>query len=54
MLNINSVVDAGGRWIAFVHPIARVGAPPAAAINLTVLILIVAGAVLSLWPRRSV
>jgi hypothetical protein len=43
----------GGRWIDFVHPIARVGAPPAAAINLTILILIVAGVVLSLWPRRG-
>jgi hypothetical protein len=42
-----------GRVIAQFHPIVRIGAPPASAINLIFLALIVVGLVLSLWPRRK-
>ena len=42
----------GGRVIGQFHPIVRTGAPPASAINLTLLTLIVVGLGLSLWRRR--
>jgi hypothetical protein len=41
-----------GRVIGQFHPIVRTGAPPASAINLTLLALIVVGLALSLWRRR--
>jgi len=42
----------GGRLILQFHPIVRTGAPPAAAINATLLILMIVGFALSLWRRR--
>ena len=42
----------GGRVILQFHPIMRTGAPPAAAINATLLILMIVGFALSLWRRR--
>jgi hypothetical protein len=42
----------GGRLILYFLPIVRTGAPPASAINLTFLLLIVVGFGLSLWRRR--
>jgi hypothetical protein len=43
---------AGGRVVGYFHPIVRTGAPPAAAINLVLLALIIVGLALSLWRRR--
>lgn len=42
----------GGRVILSVIPIVRTGAPPASAINLIFLTMIVLGLTLSLWRRR--
>jgi hypothetical protein len=42
----------GGRVIGQFHPIVRTGAPPASAVNLTLLTLIVVGLGLSLWRHR--
>ena len=42
----------GGRLILQFHPIVRTGEPPAAAINATLLILMMGGFALSLWRRR--
>jgi hypothetical protein len=40
------------RWILFVKPIARIGAPPGLSINLVLLGLTVVGLALSLWRRQ--
>jgi hypothetical protein len=42
----------GGRLISQFHPLIRTGAPPASAINVALLTLIVVGLGLSLWRRR--
>jgi hypothetical protein len=42
----------GGRLIDHFLPIVRTGAPPASAINLALLMLIIVGLGLSLWRRR--
>jgi hypothetical protein len=42
------------RVIIHFLPIVRIGAPPAAVINLIFLTLMVIGLGLSLWPRRRV
>jgi hypothetical protein len=42
----------GGRLIDHFLPIVRTGAPPASAINLVLLALIIVGLGLSLWRRR--
>jgi hypothetical protein len=42
----------GGRLIAQFIPLARTGAPPASAINLTFLTMLILGLVLSLWRRK--
>jgi len=40
------------RWIFVVKPIVRTGTSPGLSINLALLALMIAGLVLSLWPRR--
>ena len=42
----------GGRLIGQFHPLVRTGAPPASAINLTLLTVMIVGFALSLWRRR--
>ncbi len=46
------VTYAAGQLVGRVVPIVRVGQPPAAVMNLTLLGLTVIGLVLSLWKRR--
>lgn len=47
------VTYAAGQLVGRVVPIVRVGQPPAAVMNLTLLGLTILGLVLSLWKRRS-
>ena len=47
------VTYATGQLVGRVIPIVRVGQPPAAVVNLTLLGLTILGLVLSLWKRRS-
>ena len=47
------VEHLGRKLILQFLPIVRVGAPPASAINLGLLTLILIGLALSLWPRKS-
>ena len=48
------VTYAAGQLVGRVIPIVRVGQPPAAVMNLTLLGLTIIGLVLSLWKRRGV
>jgi len=48
------VTYAAGQLVGRVVPIVRVGQPPAAIMNLTLLGLTIIGLLLSLWKRRSV
>ena len=48
------VTYAAGQLVGRVIPIVRVGQPPAAIVNLTLLGLTILGLVLSLWKRRTV
>ena len=48
------VTYAAGQLVGRVIPIVRVGQPPAAVMNLTLLGLTIIGLALSLWKRRSV
>lgn len=47
------VTYAAGQLVGRVIPIVRVGQPPAAIMNLTLLGLTILGLVLSLWKRRT-
>ena len=47
------VTYAAGQLVGRVVPIVRVGQPPAAIMNLTLLGLTIIGLVLSLWKRRA-
>jgi len=47
------VTYAAGQLVGRVIPIVRVGQPPAAIMNLTLLGLTILGLVLSLWKRRA-
>jgi hypothetical protein len=47
------VTYAAGQLVGRVIPIVRVGQPPAAIVNLTLLGLTIIGLFLSLWKRRS-
>ena len=47
------VTYAAGQLVGRVIPIVRVGQPPAAIVNLTLLGLTILGLVLSLWKRRT-
>ncbi|MFY9621382.1 MAG: hypothetical protein WAM70_08600 [Pyrinomonadaceae bacterium] len=48
------VTYSAGQLVGRVVPIVRVGQPPAAIMNLTLLGLTILGLVLSLWKRRTV
>ena len=48
------VTYSAGQLVGRVNPIVRVGQPPAAIMNLTLLGLTIIGLVLSLWKRRAV
>lgn len=48
------VTYAAGQLVGRVIPIVRIGQPPAAIMNLTLLGLTIIGLVLSLWKRRAV
>jgi len=47
------VTYSAGQLVGRVNPIVRVGQPPAAIMNLTLLGLTILGLVLSLWKRRG-
>jgi hypothetical protein len=47
------VTYSAGQLVGRVNPIVRVGQPPAAVMNLTLLGLTILGLVLSLWKRRG-
>jgi hypothetical protein len=43
----------GKKWIQLVKPIVRTGTPPATYVNVVLIVLLIAGLVLSLWRRSG-